>query len=96
MKKERNDDFITRTILNKMLEKHGIDVEYVLKHKEIEGLPWYNYYTFTQKEFEEWKIWVMKYLKTTYISKYRHEQGFEMLNLMWGLKIKEDDDTTRE
>lgn len=91
MKKERNFQIILRKILDKMLEKHNVDLDYILKHTEIEGKPWYQYYTLTQKEFEEWKIWVMDYLKTTSLPKRSHESEFGWLNLMWGLKIQDDE-----
>jgi len=94
MKKERNNDVILTTILNKMLEKYGVDVKYVLKNQEVNGELWYQYYTMTQKEFEKWREWTMNYFKTTYISKANREREFDSINLMWGLKIKEDDDTT--
>jgi hypothetical protein len=93
MKKERNNDIILTTILNKMLEKHDVDVSFVMKNQEIEGQLWYNYYTMTSKEFNEWKKWVMNYFKTTYIPKFNREREFDSINLMWGLKIREDDNT---
>lgn len=93
MKKERDNTVIIKTILNKMLEKHGIDAEYVMEHQEIDGELWYEHYTMTQKEFDVWKEWVMNYFKSTYISKFNREREFDSVNLMWGLKIKEDDIT---
>lgn len=96
MKKERDANVMLKTILNKMLEKYNIDVDHVKKYPEIAGVPWYQYYTLTTKEAEEWKRWSLEYLKTTRIPKRMHEIEFAWLNLMWGLKTQDDDNKTTE
>lgn len=90
MKKERDNNVIIRTILNKMLEKHGVDFDYIMKNQEIDGKNWFDYYTMTQEEDDAWREWSMNYLKSTYIRKERREPEFNWLRLMWGLRIKED------
>jgi len=94
MKKERNNKVILTTILNKMLEKYNVDIEYVKQNPEIEGDLWFQHYTMTQEEFNTWKIWVMNYFKSTYISRFNRKREFDSINLMWGLKIKDNDNTT--
>ena len=93
MKKEKDNTKIIETILNKMLEKYGIDLEYIKAHQEIDGREWFQHYTMTQEEYETWKAWALEYLKSTHIRKERREKEFEWLNLIWGLKIHEDDKT---
>jgi hypothetical protein len=94
MKKEKDNEVIVKTILNKMLEKYGVDVDYVMEHQKIDGKNWFQYYTMTTTEYNAWKEWTMEYLKSTHIRKELREKEFMWFNLMWGLKIKEDDDTT--
>lgn len=94
MKKEKDPTVIVKNILNKMLEHHGVNFTYVMEHQKIDELPWFQYYTMTPNQHEEWKDWVLNYLKTTNIPKSRYKTQFMWLDLMWGLKIKEDDITT--
>lgn len=96
MKKERNDEVIIRTILNKMLEPHGIDLDYIMSlpqdehgRQMIEGAEWFRYYTMTQEQHDEWKKWTLEYLKTTFIPKNRHAREFVWFDLMYGLKIQD-------
>lgn len=95
-RKIKDRDVILRAILNKMLEKHNIDFDYVLKHQEIDGKDWFDYYTMTQAEYETWKEWSMQYLKGTNLPESTHENEFAMVNLMWGLKIQEDETNNTE
>lgn len=32
-------------LINKMLEPYGINYQYVKDHPTIDGIPWYDYYT---------------------------------------------------
>lgn len=80
---------LAKKILDKMLEKYNIDTEYVAQNQEIDGIKWYDHYTFTQDEFEEWANWSIKEIrKTMRWNKKRAENEFGYLNLMFGLKIE--------
>lgn len=84
------DDLVT-IMLNKMLEKYGVDVQYILEHQYIDGKLWCTYYTFTKEEAEEYKIWAMKFLKENRKNwnKAKIEKEFSWFNLMWGLRVDE-------
>jgi hypothetical protein len=88
MKKERDNNVIIKTILNKMLEKYNIDYEYILEHQEIEGTPWFNYYTLTREEYDVWKEWAISYLRSVRMSLRMSRKMFDEINLMWGLRIE--------
>lgn len=79
---------IFKQIINKQLEQYDIDFDYVLKNNEIDGKPWYLYYTFKNKnDFEQWKAFSIKLMieKLKYNKDYA-ERTFEMINLNYGLK----------
>lgn len=91
MRKEEKTKKLAKKILDKMLEKYNIDTDYVGQNQEIDGVKWFEYYTFTTEEFEQWKDWAIKEIrKTMRWSKKRSESEFGYLNLMFGLKIEDN------
>lgn len=83
-----------RAMINKSLEKYGIDYEYIkenqTKIREKTGKEWFRVYTFdTPEEFTEWKkfcIEIMtKKLRPYNLSPSRAEQEFKTLNSVFGL-----------
>jgi hypothetical protein len=88
-------DDVQKEIINAMLKKYNVDIEYVYKNPIIEGQPWYQYYTMSTEEHKVWSEWAIKLIrKRLRYNKKRAEQSFAMLDLYCGLKIKDDDDTT--
>lgn len=76
-------------IIDKMLEKHGVDYAYVLENQQIEGVPWYTYYTFTKQEEKEFKEWFIKFVsKKIKFSKNYIEREYALFSLMYGLRIE--------
>lgn len=76
-------------IIDKMLEKHGVDYAYVLENQEIEGMPWYTYYTFTKEEEKAFKDWFIKFVgKKIKFSKKHIEIEYSLFSLMYGLRIE--------
>ena len=83
---EKIDQFY-KDAVNKMLEPHGVDFDYVLKNQKITGIEWFQYYTWTKSDREEYQKWfVAEMRKRLRIPKYRAEKEFASFNLMWGLK----------
>lgn len=92
-----NDEKVVEIILDKMLDKHNItigEIKELVKDTEgkIEGTPWYQYYTMTQKEHDAWKEWSLNFMYNEI--RPRHSMtflrnNFSWLDLMWGLKIEE-------
>lgn len=74
-------------LINKMFEIAGHQVTYDdIKDRKDE---WYQDWTITEEQYEEWKKWGKKYLMKNlrYYSK-TAELQMSMLGSMWGLKFK--------
>lgn len=81
---------IIKTLVDKMLEPHGVDYNYVMQNPEIEGEQWYQYYKWTNEECDEFKEWaipvIMKHEKC---NKKIASQKFGYFNMQYGLRIKD-------
>ena len=83
---DKYENFVKEWI-NKQLQKHGVDFEYVLKNQQIEGKLWCTHYTCTQEEADELKKWALAEMKKRFKwSKRMGESQYAWLNLMWGLR----------
>lgn len=87
-----NDPRLGDTLVNKALEKYGVTVDDIKKlpDQSINGIPWYQYYTFDSKEeYETWKEWCRVFLSTQVTPKFT-KRDFEMawssFDLAVGLK----------
>lgn len=82
---------IIKTLVDKMLEPHGVDYNYVMSNPDIQGKKWYQYYAMTNNEFDAFQSWaipvIMKHEKCT---KEIAKKKFGYFNLQYGLRI---DDT---
>ena len=89
------DPKIVELFINKELEKYGVTMEDVKSYPDgiIEGLPWYQYYTFkTHSDHDEWKNWCIDFLKTQVTPKLRKDRinvEFASVDLVYGLKVEE-------
>lgn len=73
-------------MINKMFEIAGHDVTYddVKDRKDN----WFNQWTMTEAQYNEWKIWGKKYLQKKFrMYAKMAERQMEMIGLMWGLKF---------
>lgn len=75
-----------RVLLDKMFEIAGYSVKYdeIVNRKD----EWYNGYTMTQKQQEEWMKWGKEYLKKKAPNP---EISMILVNTTWGLKVIEKD-----
>jgi len=79
-------------LVNKMLEKHNIDFDFVKENPEIEGTPWFDYYTWSSEEQDQFREWAVDFLRKKHkIPKYRAEYQISFFILSYGLKTIEDD-----
>lgn len=90
-----SDTNITKTLINKMLEKHGVTVEDIerLEDYKIDGKDWFTYYTWTQKESDEYRRWFCQYFLKNVSPKMPMKkilQMYEWFNADRGLKIEEN------
>ena len=63
IKKDIGDIF--KIIVNKQLEKHNVDFDYIrsLPEGRINDMDWFKYYTMTQLEHKEWKLFCIDFIK---------------------------------
>lgn len=54
---------LVEALVNKMLEKYGVDYNFVFNNPRINGIEWFRYYSFTPKEDEAFKEWAIKFIK---------------------------------
>lgn len=76
-------------IINKMFEIAGIDMDYrrLLGRKD----DWYQQYQMTEDQCDQWVTWGSEYLyKNRVYTKARSRKQMSYLNLMYGLKIKDN------
>lgn len=83
----------TKILINKMLEKYNVDYDYIFDNQEIDGVPWYQYYTWTQEESDKYKEFFIDFLRHNIKPKFLKKQAireWDWFNLMYGLKIKDE------
>lgn len=97
MKKMKiGDKKIVELFIDKELEQYGVTMQDVKNYPDgiIEGLPWYQYYTFkTNADHNEWKNWCSDFLKTQVTPKLRKDgiaKQIAWIDLAFGLKIEQD------
>ena len=72
-----------KTLINTMLKQHNVDFDYVKKNKTINGVPWYEHFTWTIAEEKEFKDFFIKHLITECspaIPKHEIEKEFNWFN----------------
>jgi hypothetical protein len=77
-------------IINKMFEVAGHSVTY----EDVRGRKdnWFQQWTMTVKQNEEWKVWGTEYLrKELRMNKKRASVEMDWMSLMWGLKFSDFD-----
>ena len=90
MKKETKEEFCWKA-LHKMCELAGHDKEILKEEKYFQN------YSITEEQHLLWKIWFYHEAgKTLRISKTRSVREFEWFDLMWGLKIQNNDKKGKE
>lgn len=86
-------DEAVRLIIDNQLKKYNVDMTYVINNPEIDGDPWYTYYTFDSKEeYQKWEKFAKRILKKScpYLDEEIINRRFSYLMLMWGLKTNYD------
>jgi hypothetical protein len=85
----KSEEDLLKKLISKMVEKYGIDFDYIMEHQIMGNKFWYQYYTTTEKEWEAFKLWAVNEIKKHYrTSKKFAEKKFLWFDLMWGLKIE--------
>lgn len=81
---------VVKVLIDKMLEPFNSSFDQVLATPEIEGKPWYSYYTFNSQEevdkFKEFFIFTLTKNTTPRYKLKQAESEWSWFNLMYGLK----------
>lgn len=86
-----SDDFLRR-VIQKQLDLHGVDFDYIMSlsdGKLPNGKYWYQHYVFeTREQYEEWKEFCIRELRNTRerLSKRNANKIFNWIDLQYGLK----------
>jgi hypothetical protein len=73
-------------LIEKMLNGRST-YDFVMENQKIDGVPWFQYFTWDEEEEEEYRKWFMeRFLKVHKYPKKLAEREFSWFNLMWGLK----------
>lgn len=88
----KQKDATLKIIINKMLKPYKIDYDHVIKNPMINGEPWFTYYTMTSDQYNKLKKFSINVLMINegFTKDYAIKE-FAWMNLMWGLKIKNND-----
>ena len=85
---------IAKILIDKMLENHNVDYDYVVENQHINGVVWCSYYSWTQEESNNYKKWWFDFFQKNVspkLSKRILEREYIWWDLMYGLKIKDDE-----
>jgi len=81
-------EVLVKDLINKMFEiaQHDVSYEDIL---HVEN--WFNKYTMTQEQSEEWCVWGTEYIRKNFkLSKVMARKKMDWANLMWGLTVAPD------
>lgn len=84
---------VARIIFDKMLEKHNVGYDYVMKNQTINDRVWCSYYSWTPEEQAEYKKWWIDFYYTRVTprrTKKRLKESWLWFDLMYGLRIVDE------
>lgn len=85
-----SEEFL-RPVITYMLREYGVDYDYVVKHPNINGVLWCQYYWDTPKTKQEFLDWLTRFLKTKVNYKpHSIKNVVNSIDLHWGLKVYEE------
>ena len=94
LKLERSIMKVNDTILKDLINQMFIIAEHELCYDDIIGRKdnWFQQYTMTESQRQEWVDWGIKYLKKKRFSKKMAEREMAYLDLYCGLKVSNHDE----
>ena len=84
---------IAKRLISKMLEKHGVDYDWVMANQEIDGRVWCSHFDWTQEESDEYKKWYVKFYQENVSPRYSKkylELTWQCFNLQYGLRVRDE------
>ena len=77
-------------MINKMLEKHGVDFDFIFENAKIDGVDWYKHFTWTSDEKSAFKEYAVEYIRKRWrMSKKLAEKEANMFILAFGLQVQD-------
>lgn len=86
------DKGLAKILIDKMLENHDVDYEWVMNNQQIDGMPWCTKLEWTQEQSNEYKKWFVDFFYTKVSPRKTKKwinREYMWFDLMYGLKIKE-------
>ena len=78
-----------RQLVDKMLEPHGVNYDYVVKNPMIDGKHWYDHYTWTKDEQNEFIRWAVDLVRAKhYWNRDLAESEVAWFILSFGLRVE--------
>lgn len=85
-----SEEFI-RPVINYMLREYEVDYDYVKKHNDIKGIPWFQYYWDSPESKQEFLDWLKVFLKTNVnYTPYRINDVVKHIDFMYGLIVYDE------
>ena len=88
-----NDPALAKILIDKMLENHDVDYDWVMKNQHIDGMPWCSKLEWTTEQSENYKKWFIDFFYTRVsprMTKKKIKKDYVWFDLMYGLKIKDE------
>jgi len=82
-------DKVLKFVVDKMLEPYDSSFDKVVEEPKINGVVWYQFYTWSEEQMEQFKEFFIKTLTKSCSPKFSIEMAnreWAMFNLMYGLK----------
>ena len=94
MKRLRADSQeVARIMFDKMLEKHSVGYDYIMKNQTINNMAWCSHYSWTPTEQAEYKKWWIDFHYTKVTPKRTKKwlkDAWVWFDLMYGLRIVDE------
>lgn len=82
-------DNLIPVMIDKMLEPYGKSYAWVVENQLIDGVSWFDYYTWTEAEERDFKIWAVRVIKRALrCSSEKAISEYGWFSLMYGLKTR--------
>lgn len=80
--------------VNMALQQYGVDFNHVINNPMVNGVQWFQYYTFKSKsDYDGWRRYTIKLLQqVALMSKRTAHKYFSAIDLAYGLKTKATND----
>jgi hypothetical protein len=96
-KVELNSEKFLRFVINYMLREFDADYESVKKKQMYGNTPWFQYYWDTPETKKQFLDWLREFIKATVNYKPNSiDDIVESIDLMWGLKVYEDESNIKK